>query len=124
MIKSFSDLAANERTYLAWVRTAIALMTFGFLMEKFELFLRVVSSQIRLHTTARDSATIEAVGLMMMSVSVIIMIGATINYLIQRKNILLDDTASAASNVISLALSLFLVVISLFLIGYIVLRVF
>lgn len=39
MIKNFSDHAANERTFLAWVRTAITVMAFGFLVEKFDLFL-------------------------------------------------------------------------------------
>jgi len=40
MIKHYSDHAANERTFLAWVRTAIAVMAFGFLIERFDLFLR------------------------------------------------------------------------------------
>ena len=40
MIKRYSDHAANERTFLAWVRTAIAVMAFGFLIERFDLFLR------------------------------------------------------------------------------------
>src|SRR5580658_4425291 len=40
MIKRYSDHAANERTFLAWVRTAIAIMAFGFVIEKFDLFLR------------------------------------------------------------------------------------
>jgi inner membrane protein YidH len=39
MIRNFSDHAANERTFLAWVRTAIAVMAFGFIVEKFDLFL-------------------------------------------------------------------------------------
>ncbi len=33
MIPSFSDHAANERTYLAWVRTGIAVIAFGFVIE-------------------------------------------------------------------------------------------
>ena len=37
MIQQFADHAANERTFLAWIRTAIAIMAFGFLVEKFEL---------------------------------------------------------------------------------------
>jgi putative membrane protein len=41
MIKNFSDHSANERTFLAWVRTAIAVMAFGFLVEKFDLFLEL-----------------------------------------------------------------------------------
>lgn len=40
MIKRYSDHSANERTFLAWVRTAIAVMAFGFLIERFDLFLR------------------------------------------------------------------------------------
>jgi putative membrane protein len=35
-------LFATERTLLAWNRTAIALMGFGFLVERFGLFIRVV----------------------------------------------------------------------------------
>jgi putative membrane protein len=31
MIKRYSDHAANERTYLAWVRTAVAIMLAVFL---------------------------------------------------------------------------------------------
>ncbi len=31
---------ANERTFLAWVRTSIAIMAFGFVVEKFALFMK------------------------------------------------------------------------------------
>jgi putative membrane protein len=46
MIKNFRDHAANERTFLAWVRTAIALMAFGFLIEKFDLFLEIAAPSL------------------------------------------------------------------------------
>jgi putative membrane protein len=45
MIERYSDHAANERTFLAWVRTAIAIMAFGFVVEKFDLFLRIAGAQ-------------------------------------------------------------------------------
>lgn len=38
-------LFAAERTLLAWNRTAIALMGFGFLVERFGLFLHVILSR-------------------------------------------------------------------------------
>lgn len=31
---------ANERTFLAWIRTSIGVMAFGFVVEKFTLFMR------------------------------------------------------------------------------------
>jgi putative membrane protein len=39
MIAGYTDHAANERTFLAWVRTGIAVIAFGFLIEKFNLFM-------------------------------------------------------------------------------------
>jgi putative membrane protein len=47
MIEHYSDHAANERTFLAWVRTAIAVMAFGFLIERFDIFLAVMTSGAR-----------------------------------------------------------------------------
>ena len=44
MIRAFSDHAANERTYLAWVRTGIAVIAFGFLLERFNLFLLALAA--------------------------------------------------------------------------------
>lgn len=42
---------ANERTMLAWVRTGIALMAFGFAIARFGVFLRQVASlgQVSVH---------------------------------------------------------------------------
>jgi putative membrane protein len=57
MIHNFSDHAANERTFLAWVRTAIAVMAFGFLVAKFNLFLKVAAQSL-----ARDGQAIPVPG--------------------------------------------------------------
>ena len=46
MIRNFGDHAANERTFLAWVRTAIAVMAFGFLVERFDLFLEIAAPSL------------------------------------------------------------------------------
>jgi putative membrane protein len=39
MIRSYSDHAANERTFLAWIRTGITVMALGFVIERLDLFL-------------------------------------------------------------------------------------
>jgi putative membrane protein len=41
MSRSFDrDHLANERTFLAWIRTNLGIMAFGFVVEKFSLFMR------------------------------------------------------------------------------------
>jgi putative membrane protein len=54
MIRGYTDHAANERTFLAWVRTGIAVIAFGFVIEKFTLFV----------LAAAGSATLEAAPLL------------------------------------------------------------
>jgi putative membrane protein len=44
MIPRFSDHAANERTFLAWVRTGLAVIAFGFVVEKLNLFIATLAS--------------------------------------------------------------------------------
>ncbi|MDI6877878.1 MAG: DUF202 domain-containing protein [Desulfitobacteriaceae bacterium] len=34
---------ANERTFLAWIRTSIGIMAFGFVVERFALFIKQMS---------------------------------------------------------------------------------
>lgn len=38
-----TDHLANERTFLAWIRTSIAIMAFGFVVVKFALFVKQIS---------------------------------------------------------------------------------
>lgn len=46
---------ANERTFLAWLRTSIALIGFGFAIARFSLFLRQL--QVTLHPSAAPSSS-------------------------------------------------------------------
>src|ERR1700732_4629856 len=46
MIRGYTDHSANERTFLAWVRTSIAVMAFGFLVEKFDLFVELAAPSL------------------------------------------------------------------------------
>ena len=59
MIERYSDHAANERTFLAWVRTSIAIMAFGFLVEKFDIFLEFAGTS---HVTRLPSIGGQLVG--------------------------------------------------------------
>lgn len=52
MIRDYTDHAANERTYLAWVRTGIAVMALGFVIEKFNLFVLTIGGSVILEGAA------------------------------------------------------------------------
>jgi len=43
MILRYNDHAANERTFLAWVRTGIAIIALGFVVAKFDLFITTLA---------------------------------------------------------------------------------
>lgn len=43
---SATDHLANERTFLAWIRTCIGLMAFGFAVAKFTLFVKQLANSI------------------------------------------------------------------------------
>ncbi len=38
------NLLANERTFLAWIRTCLGIMAFGFVIEKFGLFIKQIEA--------------------------------------------------------------------------------
>jgi putative membrane protein len=44
MIRNFSDHAANERTFLAWMRTGLAIIAFGFVIEKFNVLVEAITN--------------------------------------------------------------------------------
>ena len=46
-IRNRSVYMANERTFLAWIRTSIGIMAFGFVVEKFALFVKQISFFLR-----------------------------------------------------------------------------
>lgn len=45
MIKNFTNIAANERTFLAWIRTGVAVIALGFVIERFNLFLLAMAAE-------------------------------------------------------------------------------
>jgi putative membrane protein len=56
-----ADHLANERTLLAYIRTALSLMAFGFVIARFALFLRYMG--VMSHVTPPTGSTSEVLGL-------------------------------------------------------------
>ncbi len=81
MINRYTDHAANERTYLAWVRTAIAVMAFGFLVEKFDSFLEVAAQSLSgQQPTALNKAVGDVAGLLLILLGGAMMVVATMRF--------------------------------------------
>ena len=67
-------LFAAERTLLAWQRSAIALMGFGFVVERFGLFLQMVTHQSE--SGAQRSFSLSAGVLLLMLAAIVALISA------------------------------------------------
>jgi putative membrane protein len=81
MIKQYSDHAANERTFLAWVRTAIAVMAFGFVIERFDLFLQATAPQLASKQAAPHSqAFADIAGLAFIAIGVVMIVIAGVRF--------------------------------------------
>ena len=81
MIERYGDHAANERTFLAWVRTAIAIMAFGFLVEKFDLFLRIAGESLAARSLPAGSQIVGNVaGLLLIVLGGAMMVFAAIRF--------------------------------------------
>ena len=88
MIKQYSDHAANERTFLAWVRTAIAVMAFGFVIERFDLFLQAMAPQLALRQAAPHSQTFANIaGLAFIAIGVLMIAIAGLRFRATAKDI-------------------------------------
>lgn len=72
---------ANERTFLAWLRTSIALIGFGFAIARFGLFLRQLHSAITQKETSVSSFTnSETLGVSLVIVGVMVIAIAAWRY--------------------------------------------
>ena len=81
MIEHYSAHAANERTFLAWVRTSIAVMAFGFLVEKFDLFLEIASRSLTKHALSHGGQIVGNIaGLLLILLGGAMMVLATIRF--------------------------------------------
>lgn len=69
---------AAERTFLAWLRTAIALMAFGFVISRFGLFLRMLAATTAAPQEGSGASVI--VGMALIAVGVVVTIVAAIRH--------------------------------------------
>ncbi len=75
---------ANERTYLAWLRTGIAISSLGFVVARFDIFLREltnVSAPAAANEVAKGTQTSIPIGVFLVLAGPAIIVLALIGYL-------------------------------------------
>ena len=119
MINRFLDHTANERTYLSWISTAIALMAFGFVIERFDIFISYITKMLGgdAHISKSSyAANIAGIGLVIIAALIIIV--ATIRFLMYKKAIDSEEALPYGSVRIIIFLAALLIILAVFLSCY------
>ncbi len=99
MIERYGDHAANERTYLAWVRTGVAVMAFGFLVEKFDIFLIYIGQALHKKTGALHGLQMaELLGIGLVALGILMMVSASFRFVRNRRAIMDQTVVRGAGN--------------------------
>ena len=111
-----ADHLANERTFLAWIRTSIALMGFGFVIVKFALFIKQISLVLGEKGVMPGKGYSAIIGVLMVAFGGIMSALAYVRYRNIEKQ--LNNNAYFPSSTLSILVTLSIVIGSILLIFY------
>ena len=112
------DHLANERTYLAWIRTSIGIMAFGFVVVKFSLFIKQLSLIVGKKDILPQKGYSSIAGIILVLVGALTALLSYLRY--KRTEKQLREGGYRNSSLLIKLLTSFILVVSLFLIGYLV----
>ena len=113
-----SDHLANERTFLAWIRTSIGIMAFGFVVVKFSLFVKQISLILGKENIIHSKGYSGIVGIVLVAVGTVTAVLSYIRYKHSEKQ--LDEGYYKHSSLLITVLTAFIFLVSVFLIVYLV----
>ncbi len=113
-----SDYLANERTFLAWIRTSIAIMGFGFVVVKFSLFIKQLSFVLGKQATTPGKGYSSEIGIFLVALGAVMALLAFVRYRNIQKQ--LGSNSYFPSIFLSVLLTVCIIIISLLLIVYLV----
>jgi putative membrane protein len=103
---------AVERTFLAWIRTGLALMGFGFVVARFGLFLRELFETEGGHKITATGFSI-GVGIGLVLAGVLVNIAATIHHVLATKQLRSKEYRPGRPSHLAVIVALFLALIGL-----------
>lgn len=109
---------ANERTFLAWIRTSVAIMAFGFVVEKFSLFVKQMAYYLGKESAPPPQGYSSIVGIVLVGLGVMMGVLAFVRYKAVEHQI--EDDTYKPSVVLSVLLFLSVLSIGVFLVLYLV----
>jgi putative membrane protein len=112
------DHLANERTFLAWIRTSIGIMAFGFVVVKFSLFLKQISLILGKGTVDQSKGYSSVAGIVLVIVGVIMLVFSYIKY--KKTEEQLDAGYYKHSSLLITILTVCVFIVSVFLIIYLI----
>ena len=108
------DYLAAERTLLAWIRTGLALMGFGFVVARFALFLKELLTAEALRTAPGPSYGLSLwFGIALIAVGVVVNASAALQYSRLVKDLARGGTTRPHLPKLAIAVAFFLVLIGL-----------
>lgn len=113
---SASDHLANERTFLAWIRTSIAIMGFGFVVVKFSLFIRQLSFALGEKIILPGKGYSPIIGIALVIIGAVMSLLAFIRYRNIEKHLI--KGSYYPSFILSMLMTIAIVIVSLLLIIY------
>ena len=85
--KQAAEYLANERTFLAWVRTSIAVISMGFVVTKFSIWLRELAVHLNPHAAPRRMGASLPIGVTLMALGGILVALAARRYWVVNRSI-------------------------------------
>ncbi len=109
---------ANERTFLAWIRTSVAVMAFGFVVEKFSLFVKQMAYYMGKEASPPTPGYSSFIGVLLVGLGMLMGVLAFIRYKKVERQI--DEDMYAPSPVLSVLLAISVIVVGMFLLLYLI----
>lgn len=100
---------ANERTLLAWLRTSIGIMAFGFVVVKFSIFIRQLAFLVGKDTVAPQSGYSSFIGILLVAVGAVVILLAFIKFR-QTERRIANDSYEPSSRLVTFITATILVI--------------